>query len=193
VSPADLATIDRWAAAIGADAPSRTRPYAASAERHDPAAGLFWTVVVTDGRDVGTIWIERLGLSDARLGVFLGDPADFGRGLGRSALRLAIAQYREAYPGDPVSLHVRRSNARAVACYRAVGFVIVDTGSKVLPSGERVAFETMVLAGSPSAADRLASTSGRQARRDDGLRQGCDALQLKCNSVRTTLWKDRPP
>lgn len=157
VSPGDLATIDGWAAAIGAEAPSRTRPFAAGADRHDPASGLFWNVVVVDGREVGTVWIERLGgRPEARLGVFLGDPADFGRGLGRSALRLAVAEFREAYPGDLLSLHVRESNARAIACYRAVGFETVDTGSKVLPSGERVAFHTMVLAGRPSAADRLA-------------------------------------
>jgi ribosomal protein S18 acetylase RimI-like enzyme len=164
VSPSDLATIDGWAAAIGAAAPSRTRPYAAGADRHDPASGLFWNVVVTDGRDVGTVWIERLGgRSEARLGVFLGDPADFGCGIGRSALRLAIAEFRQAYPGEAVSLHVRECNARAIACYRAVGFMIVDTGSKVLPSGERVAFHTMVLAGRPSAADRPTSTSSSQA------------------------------
>ncbi len=146
VSPADLATIDGWVVALGDEAPSRTRPYAPGADRHDPAAGLFWYVVVAYSRDVGTVWIERLaGQSEPRLGVFLGDPSDFGLGIGRKALRLAIAEYRAAFPGDSILLHVRRSNQRAIACYRAVGFEIVASGTKVLTSGERVAFRTMLL------------------------------------------------
>ena len=120
VSASDLATIDGWAAAIGGDAPSRTRPLAAGADRHDPASGLF-----------------------------LGNTAHFGRGIGQTALRLAITEFRRAHPGESISLHVRDSNERAVRCYRAVGFEIVDTGSKVLPSGERVAFHTMTLACRP--------------------------------------------
>jgi len=51
--------------------------------------------------------------------------------------------------GEYLDLLVRDSNERAVRCYRAVGFEIVDTGSKVLPSGERVAFHTMTLACRP--------------------------------------------
>ncbi len=165
VSPGDLATIDGWAAALGNDAPSRTRPFAAGADRHDPACGLFWNLVVADGREVGTVWIERLGgQSEARLGVFLGNPSDFGRGIGQTALRLAISEFRQAHPRKSISLHVRDSNERAIGCYRAVGFEIVDTGSKVLPSGEPVAFHTMVLAGRPSAAGRPTSTSSRPAR-----------------------------
>lgn len=150
VSASDLATIDGWAAAIGGDAPSRTRALAAGADRHDPASGLFWNVVIADGREVGTVWIERLGgQCEARLGVFLGNTAHFGRGIGQTALRLAITEFRRAHPGESISLHVRDSNERAVRCYRAVGFEIVDTGSKVLPSGERVAFHTMTLACRP--------------------------------------------
>jgi RimJ/RimL family protein N-acetyltransferase len=146
VSPADLAVIDGWAGAIGEEAPSRSRPLATGADCHDPAAGLFWYVVVADAREVGTVWIERLaGQSESRLGVFLGDPSDFGRGIGREALRLAVAEFHSAFPRDPISLHVRCSNERAIACYRAVGFEIVDSGTRVRSSGEEVAFHTMAL------------------------------------------------
>jgi RimJ/RimL family protein N-acetyltransferase len=154
VSPHDLATIDSWAATIGDEAPSRTRPLAPGADRHDPSGELFWYVIVADGREAGTVWIERLGgRSEARLGVFLGDFSDFGRGIGRAALRLAIAEFREAFPEDPISLHVRKSNARAIACYRAVSFEVVDSGTKASPSGEPIAFHKMVLSGEPSLAD----------------------------------------
>lgn len=164
VSPADLATIDRWATALGSEAPSRTRPLAAGADRHDPTGGLFWQVVVADDREVGTVWIERLERCEARLGVYLGDPADFGRGIGQAALRLAIADFRAACPGDALSLHVRESNARAIACYRAAGFEIVETATKVSTSGELVVFHTMLLPPGASAADRPTSTSSRPAR-----------------------------
>jgi hypothetical protein len=67
--------------------------------------------VIGDGSEIGTVWIERLpALPEARLGVFLGNAKDFGRGLGRAALQLAILEFRRAFPSEPVSLHVRRSN-----------------------------------------------------------------------------------
>ena len=147
VSPGDLPVIDGWAATLAPGALSRTRPMAPKADRHDPAGGLFWFVIVVDRRDVGTVWIERLPEpTEPRLGVFLGDPGDLGRGVGQSALRLAVAEYRAAFPDDSISLHVRRSNELAIACYRAVGFKVVDSGLKATPSGEQIPFHTMVLA-----------------------------------------------
>ncbi|HMK91726.1 MAG TPA: GNAT family N-acetyltransferase, partial [Thermoleophilia bacterium] len=108
--------------------------------------GLLWYVVVAEGREVGTVWVERCAAQDdPRLGVFLGDPSDFGRGIGREALRLAIAESRIAFPEKPITLHVRQTNQRAVRCYRAVGFEIVDSGTKLLPSGAEISFLTMVL------------------------------------------------
>lgn len=146
MSPDDLAAIDRWAANLGERVPSRTRPLAGGAGRHDPASGLFWYVIVADDREVGTVWIERLGgQSEGRLGVFLGEPSDFGCGFGQAALRLAVDDFRNACPGDSISLHVRCSNALAIGCYRAVGFETVNFGTKTLPSGERIPFRTMVL------------------------------------------------
>ena len=91
------------------------------------------------------MWIERLmGVPEARLGVFLGSASDFGRGIGQEALKLAIAEFRGAFPDEPIALHVRQFNERAIRCYRSVGFEVVDTGSKAPPSGESVAFYTMV-------------------------------------------------
>jgi ribosomal protein S18 acetylase RimI-like enzyme len=79
------------------------------------------------------------------LGIYLGDPAWRGRGLGTAATRLAVAEFRDAHPAVPVVLHVRRDNACAIACYRHAGFVMAGDDTKVLPSGEVVAFHRMVL------------------------------------------------
>jgi predicted GNAT family acetyltransferase len=145
VSAFDLAAIDRWASGV-AESMSRTRPLAAAADRNDPAAGLYWYVIAEDGRDVGTVWIELLpAASEAILGIFLGDPEDRGRGVGSAAIGLAVAEFRRAHAQTPIALRVRRTNARAIACYRRAGFAVTGSGSKTLPSGEVVPYYRMVL------------------------------------------------
>jgi RimJ/RimL family protein N-acetyltransferase len=170
VSPEDLATIDRWASVIGSAFISRTRPKAEVADQHDPASGLFWYLVIEDGREVGTVWIERLpGESGAVLGAFLGSPSDFGRGIGKAALRIAISEFRQAFPHESISLNVRQSNERALGCYRSVGFEITGTGSKMSSSGDPITFYTMVWSPHSSAADapNAASEQTRPSSRQD--------------------------
>ena len=144
VSALDLPTIDRWASTV-ADHMSRTRPYAEGADRHDSDSGLYWYVIAADGREVGTVWLELLSAaSEAVLGIFLGDPSYFDRGIGRAAIALAVAEFRRAHREAPIVLRVRRSNDRAIACYRRAGFTVTGGGSKSLPSGEAVPYCRMV-------------------------------------------------
>jgi len=155
VAPGDLPAIDRWARAMD-EWMSRTRPHDAAAERHDPGGGLFWYVIACDGADAGTVWIELAADgSEAVLGVFLAGPEWFGRGVGTAAVELAVADFRRAHPTVAVALHVRRGNARAVACYRRAGFVIEGEGVKSPPTGEAHPFYRMVLAGRPKAGGRI--------------------------------------
>jgi ribosomal protein S18 acetylase RimI-like enzyme len=146
VGASDQATIRRWASAV-ADDLSRTRPYAEAADRHDPGSGLYWYVIADDERDVGTVWIELLAADseEAVLGVYVGDPSDRGRGIGTAAIALAVAEFRSAHPHLAIVLRVRRSNTRAMACYRRVGFIVAGGGSKALPSGEVVPYYHMAL------------------------------------------------
>ena len=145
VQAADQAVLRQWAKAVS-DGMSRTHPLAEAADRHDPAAGLYWYVIAADDRDVGTVWIELPPPgSEGVLGIFLGDAADRGHGVGAAAVELAIAEFRRAHPQLPVALRVRCSNARAVSCYRRVGFAVVDHGSKTLPRGEVVPYYRMLL------------------------------------------------
>jgi len=58
---------------------------------------------------------------------------------------LAVAEFRSAHPHLPIVLRVRRSNTRAIACQRRVGFTVTGSGSKSLPSGEVVPYYRMVL------------------------------------------------
>jgi RimJ/RimL family protein N-acetyltransferase len=145
VAASDQAIIERWADAM-ADHMSRTRPYAEAADRHDPDSGLFWYVITEDDVDVGTVWIELLSAdSEAVLGVYLGDPSRFGHGIGTTAIELAIEQFQRAHPRVPIVLRVRRSNERAIACYRRAGFMVTDSGTKSLPSGELIPYYRMEL------------------------------------------------
>jgi RimJ/RimL family protein N-acetyltransferase len=121
-------------------------PLDAAADRHAPSAGLFWYVIVADGRDVGTVWLELpSGAAEAILGIFLFCAASVGRGIGTAAVELALAEFRSACPGLSVALRVRRANERAIACYRRVGFSLTGSGTKSLPCGETVPYYRMVL------------------------------------------------
>ena len=82
--------------------------------------------------------------TQAVLGVFLGDASNLGRGIGTAAIGLAIAEFHRLHQQLPIVLRVRRSNARAIACYRRVGFSVTGSGSKSLPSGEVVPYYLMV-------------------------------------------------
>jgi ribosomal protein S18 acetylase RimI-like enzyme len=145
VEAGDQAVLRQWATAVN-DGMSRTRPLVETADRHDPAAGLYWYMIAADDRDVGTVWIELPPPgSEGVLGIFLGDAADRGHGIGAAAIKLAVAEFRRAHPRLPVALRVRGTNVSAVACYRRVGFAVVGHGSKTLPSGEVVPYDRMVL------------------------------------------------
>lgn len=125
---------------------SRMRPYTEAADHHDPDSGLFWYVITEDGLDVGTVWIELPPeSSEAVLGVFIGAASLLGRGIGSTAIGLAVAQFRGAHPHLPIALRMRRSNARAIACYRRVGFTVTGSGTRLLPSGEVIPYYRMVL------------------------------------------------
>jgi RimJ/RimL family protein N-acetyltransferase len=116
------------------------------ATRHDPRNGLFWFVIVHLGADVGTVWLEPgEEPGESILGIYLGDPALYGRGIGSRAIRLAIDACRQRHPAQRIALRVRRDNAGAIACYEKVGFVAVSTGTKRLPSGEGLAYVGMAL------------------------------------------------
>ena len=145
VAEGDQASIKRWAG-FAAGHMSRTHPLDAAADRHAPVSGLYWYVIVHDDVDVGTVWVELpRGAGEAVLGVFLGDATCLGKGIGTSAVELALAEFRDSHPDLPVTLRVRRSNARAIACYRRVGFSVASSGTKSLPSGEAVPYYWMVL------------------------------------------------
>ena len=141
----DLALIAEWAGAFYLeDYVSRTRPRGARAVRHDPSAGLYWFIIVSSGADVGTVWLEPgEGPEESVLGVYLKHSSLFAQGIGSEAIRLALDECRRRRSTRVVTLHVRRDNARAIACYEKLGFAITSYGAKVLTSGASLPFFEM--------------------------------------------------
>ncbi len=101
----------------------------------DPAAAPAWIprdtwtslfAVIAEGQpDDGLIGLGALHSpsKDAlEIGLIIGEPSVWGQGYGRAAtLALAAVAFRNRTCGRVVA-RVRPDNARALACYRAVGF-----------------------------------------------------------------------
>jgi diamine N-acetyltransferase len=81
--------------------------------------------VVADGEHVGNVVLDMIDrrASKARLHIYLGEEAARGRGVGRSAVKLALDVAFDELAIDKVWLTVHARNARAIAAYQAVGFV----------------------------------------------------------------------
>ena len=92
-----------------------------------------WSMIVSSGRSVGTVWIERRSTSDqaADLGILIGDPQDRGSGHGSDAIRLAEREVIDAWGISLLRLRVRASNLAAIRCYERCGFASVNTTIKV--------------------------------------------------------------
>jgi RimJ/RimL family protein N-acetyltransferase len=136
----DLQCLDQWATRINInDFMSRSRPKSLAIVAHNPSAGLYWYIIVDSDREIGTVWIEPGDQPDTSvLGIFLGDQSVFGRGIGSQAIRYAIIQFRAAFPGRAITLNVRQSNHRAIACYKKVGFSVVAGSVKVFGNGDSI-------------------------------------------------------
>lgn len=143
--PEDLPALEIWDNAInGAQYMSRRSP-APNAAGPGQLAAPLWFVIQLDGTSVGTVWLERgKAAGEAILGILLGDPLVFGRGMGRRAIDLALEQLKQTTAVSRVTLNVRVNNLRAIACYARCGFTIVGTSLKQLSDGRQVRYQTMI-------------------------------------------------
>ena len=89
-------------------------------------------MIVADGSEIGTIWIERdssLGTT-GDLGILIFNPIFRGQGLGREAIHLAERDAAGSWAVDLVILRVRASNSRAISCYHRCGYEISTVAHK---------------------------------------------------------------
>ncbi|RYD27789.1 MAG: GNAT family N-acetyltransferase [Verrucomicrobiaceae bacterium] len=130
----DLPTLERWATT--GDLPSymgRWKPRSSSAQ-------VLWWVILMDGREAGTIWLEKDKPADniATLGILIGDPVMRGLGLGRSAIVLATEEAARQWQLQAIRLRVRLNNGRAICCYESLGFRETSRTERTLASGETI-------------------------------------------------------
>jgi RimJ/RimL family protein N-acetyltransferase len=106
-----------------------------------------WYIIVLDGSDVGTIWLEKENTQNTfvTLGILIGQEDKLGTGIGRKAIPIAIKQASEALSFKAVTLNVRKTNTRAIDCYEYCGFKIVKEGQKINQQGEKISFFEMQL------------------------------------------------
>ena len=75
--------------------------------------------------------------------IYLNERSLFGRGIGARAIALALEAFWARHPTSRVTLHVRRSNVRALACYKRAGFSISSAGIKPGVDGRDISFFEM--------------------------------------------------
>lgn len=98
-----------------------------------------WHMIVAEGREIGSIWMERRSNSETTcdLGILIFDPISRGRGFGAEAIRLAEQDASAGWGVDLVRLRVRDSNQRAISCYRRCGYRISTVTLKEI-DGNRI-------------------------------------------------------
>lgn len=95
-----------------------------------PEKRLLWCVIQAEGNDVGTVWLESAEPHAVVLGILLGDPADFGQGIGTRAIQLALERACRMTTLHVARLDVRAMNKRAISCYERCGFRVVAAGTR---------------------------------------------------------------
>lgn len=134
----DVPRIEAWAEAIDAGRfMSRYLP--------DQSKAVLWDIVIADGVEIGTTWVEgNAGQSNiVSLGILLGQTDMLGKGIGRAVVRKVVAKVQTIVDDVTIQLNVRRSNTRAIACYRKCGFFEIASREKVGVDGALISTITM--------------------------------------------------
>lgn len=89
-----------------------------------PGQVVLGIAAVDDGRLLGLCGLHRTSAArhEAELGIFVGDPADWGKGFGTEATALLVAHGFERLGLDRISLRVLAGHDRAIRAYERAGF-----------------------------------------------------------------------
>lgn len=147
---------------------------AEDAPRLDDARAADWTrglmdhphawVIEADGALAGELRLDNLHPQDrrARLALGLFRAADLGRGIGRAAIGLALAQAFGPLGLHRVDLRVLSFNHRAIRCYQACGFVLEGVERQSARIGDGWADDWIMAILAPEYHPRQASAPGPQ-------------------------------
>lgn len=87
-------------------------------------SNLHFSIDTLDGRHIGSLGVHETKPEDRRatLGIMIGDKEFWSRGYGADALTAFLRFLFDEVNIHRVDLEVDERNARAIACYRKVGF-----------------------------------------------------------------------
>ena len=129
VEPTDLSDYIRLEQSDLSHYTSRMRPhdYCDKAE-----SALYWRYICLNDMRVGALWLEKdsIAATVAILGIFIADENHTSKGIGKSAIEMAITQAQEKMDLTQIDLTVRESNIRAKRCYEKCGFKEVSKFTK---------------------------------------------------------------
>ncbi|MBZ4410074.1 GNAT family N-acetyltransferase [Myxococcus sp. XM-1-1-1] len=89
-----------------------------------PGSGVWGFAILVGERHVGNVVLDRFDghLSTARLSIYIGEPDERGRGVGRCAVREALAHAFDSLKLFKVWLTVHDENVAARRTYLSLGF-----------------------------------------------------------------------
>ena len=82
---------------------------------------LRWMYIEEDSRYIGSVWLEGQNIHQAKLGIFIADPAYRDKGIGKYAIQQMIS-LAKSDGIDIITLNVRVGNLRARKVYSSCGF-----------------------------------------------------------------------
>ena len=144
----DLVELDHWCKNIHSKRfMSRTTPRFFSAQQSVRNDLWEWYVIELENRSVGTVWLEKENADSewAVLGIVIGFEDFLGKGIGAYAISEAIAKARKNLRFSKVKLNVRKTNSRAISCYRKCGFSVIREDIKTNDAQEQILFYEMIL------------------------------------------------
>jgi len=139
----DLLNLQMWADEIEAKRfMSRILPHKSDQYLPSQESLLSWYVIRVGDQDVGVVWLEKAAIDYeiAVLGIMIGKKDLFGKGIGEQAINLAIEKSRDEIKFKSARVNVRKSNTRAIRCYRKCGFVEIFRGTKLAKGAIAIPF-----------------------------------------------------
>lgn len=80
-----------------------------------------WCYINVDNKNIGSVWLEKIDVYTAKLGVFIVDEQYRNNGYGTDAIRKMLFFAKDNGYQD-IFLNVRINNARAFKVYKKLGF-----------------------------------------------------------------------